>query len=233
MNTSTISIVKYFLIIFIVFTLTGCSASKKSFHHSAAPASSTLPQKQNTAAAESKDIKKQPPDNPVHKNGVVFGKTDFQGILQTNYVRLILENLDNSMQQFQLNIGDQPDNIWEGKTVQPGYFFIELPAGKYKISSISIPVGSTLASEQADMSFEVMPHKVVYIGTLKVIGTKEKIKLGGVPVIQPGFEYNVEILDERDEGIAAFRKNYPNIKDKILIHLLKPRSFSGLSPMSY
>ena len=227
MNTSILNIVKYLPVIFIVFTFTGCSTSKKSSGHSPAPASFILPQKQTTSAAESKDIKKQPPDNPANKKGVVFGKTDFQGILQTNYVKLIFENLDNSMQQFQLNIGNQPENIWEGKTVQPGYFFIELPAGKYKISSISIPVGSTLASEQADMFFEVIPHNVVYVGTLKVIGTKEKIKLGGVPVIQPGFEYNVEILDERDEGIAAFRKNYPNVPDKILIHLLKPRLFTG------
>lgn len=227
MYKSIINTVKYFLIIFVVFIFTGCSISRKFSSHPPAPSSPQLTQIQKTASPELKGAKKEAPNNPANKKGVVFGKTDFQGILQTNYVKLIFENLDNSMQQFQLSIGNQPKNIWEGKTVQPGYFFIELPAGKYKISSISIPVGSTLASEQADMSFEVIPNQVVYIGTLKVIGTKEKIKLGGVPVIQPGFEYNVEILDERDEGIAAFRKNYPNAPYKILIHLLKPQSFTG------
>lgn len=78
-----------------------------------------------------------------------------------------------------------------------------------------------MATEEMDVSLEVIPDAICYVGTLKMVGTKEKIKLGGVPVIKPGFEYTVEVIDEREEGAAAFNRNYPDFPHGVLIKLMQ------------
>ncbi|OGX38994.1 MAG: hypothetical protein A3G91_01080 [Omnitrophica WOR_2 bacterium RIFCSPLOWO2_12_FULL_50_9] len=169
------------------------------------------------------DVKDKALKSYIQKKGVVFAKVDFQGVLKAAYVKLFFEGQGEQAQRFYLQIEDKPGErlLWgKGKSVKPGYFFIELPAGSYKISSLSIPVGSTSATEPMDISFEVIPNAVVYMGTLKVVGTKEKIKLGGLPVIQPGFEYEVEVRDEREEGVFAFHQRYPNIPVDIRTQLM-------------
>ena len=136
---------------------------------------------------------------------------------------MLLEDVQDKSHQFQLHITDESSQgtfPWEMKMVKPGYFFIELPAGLYKISSISIPVGSVTSTEESHIHFEVIPDSISYLGTLKLVGLKEKIKLGGVPVIQPGFEYSVQIIDEHEEGIAVFQKNYPSIFHDIQVKLM-------------
>lgn len=158
------------------------------------------------------------------KKGVVFAKTVFEGVLKTSYVKLRFEGEGEDGRNFYLHIEEDPGErslLWNDKTVKPGYFFIELPAGFYTISSIAIPVGSTLAEEDIHISFEVVPGSVCYIGTLRVVGTKEKIRLGGVPVIKPGFEYEVEVLDEREEGFFAFRSRYPDVPVELCAQLMK------------
>ena len=160
----------------------------------------------------------------MHKRNLVFAKTNFEGILKTPYVKLRFEGEGKDTRHFYLHIEENPGErslLWDDKTVKPGYFFIELPAGPYKISSIAIPVGSTLAEEGTRISFEVIPGSVCYIGTLYVVGTKEKIKLGGVPVIKPGFEYEAEVLDEREEGFFAFRSRYPNVPVDLCVQLMQ------------
>ena len=176
-------------------------------------------------SSELQNIKSEELAGYVEKKGVVFAKTDFQGLLETRYVKFLFENLEDSTHTFQLHIGENSDQQtfpWDVKTVKPGYFFIELPIGRYKISSVSIPVGSTMATEDMDITLEVIPNAVCYAGTLKMVGTKEKIKLGGgLPVIKPGFEYTVEVLDEREEGAEAFRQNYPNFLHDISVKLME------------
>ncbi len=160
----------------------------------------------------------------VRKRGIVFAKTDFQGVLQATYVRLRIEGEGKDTHSFYLDIEGKPEEnsvFGSGKMVKPGYFFIELPAGIYRISSIAIPVGSTLAEEDISISFEVLPGAVVYMGTLRVVGTGERVKLGGVPVIKPGFDYEPAVLDERTEGIYAFHKRYPNIPVEIETRLMR------------
>jgi len=76
-----------------------------------------------------------------------------------------------------------------------------------------------------DIRFEVLPKSYVYLGTLQANGTKEKIKLGGVPVIKPGFEYTAEVIDEKEEGIAFFKQRFPDIKDKVVVQLMEYRQF--------
>lgn len=173
---------------------------------------------------ELENIKSEELEGYVEKKGIIFAKTDFQGLLKTRYVKFLLQDLEDPMHKFQLNIGKNSDQkISQGgiKAVKPGYFFVELPAGRYKISSISIPVGSTVATEAMDVTLEVIPNTICYVGTLKMVGTKEKIKLGGLPVIKPGFEYTVEVLDEREEGADAFRQNYPDFPHDVSIKLMQ------------
>ncbi|MCK4881566.1 MAG: hypothetical protein KAS92_00920 [Candidatus Omnitrophica bacterium] len=173
---------------------------------------------------ELQNIKGEELEGYVQKKGVVFSKTDFQGLLETRYVKFLFEDTEDPMHKFQLHIGENSDQQtfpWDVKTVKPGYFFVELPVGRYKISSVSIPVGSTMATEKMNVTLEVVPNTICYAGTLKMVGTKEKIKLGGLPVIKPGFEYTVEVLDEREEGAEAFRLNYPNFLHDISVKLMQ------------
>ncbi len=173
---------------------------------------------------ELENIKSEKLEEYVQKKGIIFAKTDFQGLLKTRYVKFLFQDLEDPTHKFQLNIGKNSDQkIFQGdvKAVKPGYFFVELPAGRYKISSVSIPVGSTVATEAMDVTLEVIPNTICYVGTLKMVGTKEKIKLGGLPVIKPGFEYTVEVLDERAEGADAFRQNYPDFPHDVSIKLMQ------------
>ena len=173
---------------------------------------------------ELQNIKGEELEEYAQKKGVIFAKTDFQGLLETRYVKFLFEDQDNSSHKFQLHIGEnsgQQAFPWDVKTVKPGYFFVELPAGRYKIASVTIPVGSTTATENMDVNLEVLPNTICYVGTFKMVGTKEKIKLGGVPVIKPGFEYTVEVLDQREEGAEAFSRNYPNFPHGVSIKLME------------
>lgn len=187
------------------------------------------------------NIKEDVVEQYLVPKGIILAKTDFQGVLEKHYVKLDVEALEQGQEQekdqeqepaeaqpkkkkFQIYVGDKTkDNPfpWEVKNVKPGHFFIELPAGEYHITSISIPVGSTMAKEPIDIRFSVTPGEVTYIGTLKAVGTKERIRLGGVPVIKPGFEYNAEILDEHDETIAVFRTEFPQYDKKIFTKLMQ------------
>lgn len=199
-----------------LFFLTGCAALGKQ---GGQPES-----QQPDISFDLENVGQEDLEAYVQKKGIVFAKTDFQGVLQATYVKLLFEGQGGNKEKFYLHIEDTSSGKetfpWDIKAVKPGYFFIELPAGQYKISSIAIPVGTTLAAEDMNIGFEVMAGEVVYMGTLKVVGTKETIKLGGVPVIKPGFEYVAEILDEQQEGVAAFRQRYPNFSADITTQLM-------------
>lgn len=158
--------------------------------------------------------------------GIVFGKTDFQGVLQQSYVDLLIEDVKNSEKKYTLHIGGEAVKktlLGEVKTVEPGYFFIELPEGEYKIVTVAIPVGTIEATELINISFKVLPETIVYIGTLNIIGTKERIKLGGLPVIKPGFEYNVQIFDEQKDALSSFHERFPHVNNskEIIVKLMK------------
>jgi len=184
------------------------------------PLAETIPELQN--------IKDEELVGYAQQKGVIFAKTEFEGLLETRYVKLHFVDINDPSHKFHLHIGGsaEPQTFpWEvTKVVDPGYFFVELPAGQYKISAITIPVGSTMATEQMDVSLEVFPAAICYVGTLKMVGTKERIKLGGVPVIKPGFEYTIDVLDDREEGKAAFSQNYPNFPHPVLIKLMNVNS---------
>ena len=173
---------------------------------------------------ELQNIDEKQLDTYGQEKGVVIAKTDFKGALEQTYVKLFFQDIEKPHNRFELYIGENTDQKafpWEAKTVKPGYFYVELPAGKYKISSISIPVGSTQATEKINIDLEVLPEEVTYIGTLQVTGTKEKIKLGGLPVIKPGFEYIAVILNEEEEAVTMFKQRYPHYPKKILSRLMR------------
>lgn len=213
--------------------LSGCTAIHKTTtsQESKTPTATqkAIPQEAKKETSFSHQPVKAPAQEEVQEEelvpkGIVFAKTDFQGVLKSSFVELFVESLEDPDNKFQLHIGDKSSLQkfpWEVKTIEPGYFFLELPVGKYKMSSISIPVGSTMAVEKLDVSFEVIQDKAVYLGTLQVVGTKEKIKLGGVPVIKPGFEYSVMILDESQEGFSVMKQKYPEFSADILVELMQ------------
>jgi len=221
---------KLLFLIIGVSILSGCISLQKVSVSEDDP-KITIPQQQpdevvpeKEAPSELQNIKGEELEEYVQKKGVIFAKTNFQGLLETRYVKFLFEDLNDPEHKFQLHIGEnsgQQTFPWDVKTVKPGYFFVELPTGQYKISSVTIPVGSTTATEQMNVSLEVLPDTICYVGTLKMIGTKEKIKLGGVPVIKPGFEYTVEVLDEHEEGADAFNQNYPNFPHEVSIKLMQ------------
>lgn len=215
----------FFFLISICFLSSGCISLKK-----ASEPEKIVPEQRKAefedfeAPPELQNIKGEELEGHVQKMGVIFAKTDFQGLLNTRYVKFLLEDQDDPEHKFQFHIGENSEQQifpWDVKSVKPGYFFVELPAGRYKIVSVTIPVGSTTATEKMDVTLEVFPDAVYYVGTLKMVGTKEKIKLGGVPVIKPGFEYTVEVLDEREEGSAAFSKNYPDFPHGVSVKLMQ------------
>lgn len=158
-----------------------------------------------------------------HKKGVVFAKVEVDGLLKTDFLNLMIEDIHDPEHRFQLFIGDNVGSKsfpWEGEQKNIGYFFIELPKGSYIMDSVGIPVGSTMAMESMNVTFNVIPGHIAYLGTLKLVGTKEKVRLGGVPVIKPGFEYELEILNEKDEVIDVFHKRYPKFKAEVVESLM-------------
>lgn len=222
--------IKIFYSLIFILIFIGCSAlpRSQSKQSKAITANKGILAPVSQSPTQLENVKNE--EEIVEPKGVVFGKTDFQGVLKTSYVRLFLEDQLNELHKFQLHIGDkasQDSFPWNVKVVEPGYFFIELPVGKYKISSVSIPVGSTLATEDCDAHFEVIPNEVVYLGTLRMNGIKEKIKLGGVPVIKPGFEYTTEVIDEHQDGILNFKKNYPKVTNNIRVKLLRVLGYAS------
>lgn len=169
--------------------------------------------------------------SPVSPDGIIFGKTDFRGVVQTDYVKLTIVDRKDPDKEYYLYIGarrDQKILPLDAKPVEPSYYYLQLPAGDYKISNISIPVGTTLATEPMDVRFSVKRQTVVYLGTLRVTGTEEKLRLGGIPMIQPGFDYHVEVLDEQPEALGAFKRLYPTIHWTAETGLMQARPLSEL-----
>lgn len=145
--------------------------------------------------------------------GFIAGKTDFRGLLKAPYVRFLIVNRDDPSKKIFFYIGSKGNQSvvpWGEETVvAPGYFILRLPPGAYKVTHIAIPVGSTIAEEGFGLNFDVVAGKAIYVGTLDVDGTQEKIKFGGVPLVRPGFAYRLEIRDEMVEAEGVLRTMLP------------------------
>jgi hypothetical protein len=223
MRYRILRLVNNFLIIISCCILSSCAAHKKISASSQSPLVEPVSAVESNVSISLENVNPDEMDGYAHKKGVVFAKTDFQGLLKTSYVRLLIESVEDTSQSFYLHVGGgaiEAGLPWEVKRVEPGYFFIELPAGEYKMSSVAIPYGSTLASEVMNIFFDVASDEITYIGTLRLVGTKEKIKLGGLPVIKPGFEFDVEIIDETQEGFNAFKERYPKVSGEIKVKIM-------------
>ena len=204
---------KNFYLLLIVLFCCGCAfVGQKNNAYS--------PDKKQTPAA--KEIK--PPVKPPVADGIIFGKADFQGVLKVEYVKLLVIDENSPGKEYELFFGDrnEPQPFFgQAPSVEPKYFFLELPAGQYKITLISIPVGTTLATEKTDIAFTVEKETVIYLGTLRVTGTDQKIRFGGVPLLRPGFDYKINIANEKEEAIQEFKVKYPLIKRDIQVNLMK------------
>lgn len=207
-------------VIFVSMILGGCAGTSAT----RGPSPQTPPEAEAKNPVELQNIQDQELEEYAKQKGVIIGKTDFSGVLKTSYVKLSFEGLGGNTHKFILHIdGEETEKPfpWPAKTVKPGYFFIELPVGEYKVASVSIPVGTTMAVEETDVRFKVTPNTISYLGTLSVIGTKEKIKLGGVPLIKPGFDYTIAVHDETEEAVRVYNQRYPNFPAEIFVDLMK------------
>ena len=45
--------------------------------------------------------------------------------------------------------------------------------------------------------------------------------MGGVPVIKPGFEYTLEIIDDRQEAVSKLKERFPEKEYKPQYYLMK------------
>ena len=212
-----------FLLLFCSF-IVGCASAPTKVASTLPRPISVVETPEEKLSAQLHEIEPEEMKQYSVKKGVIFAKTDFEGVLKTNYVQLLFVDQSDSEKKYRLHIGGSIAEQNEKLSfipVEPGYFYVELPAGKYQIPSISIPVGTTKATEEINITFEVFPGQITYLGTLHIVGTKEKIRLGGVPLIRPGFEYTYEILDERQDAVKSFQENYPNVTDQIIVNLMK------------
>ena len=200
----------FFLVVFIFCGCASVGHPKSTY---------TSDKKQTSAVRETKSSVK-----PPVADGIIFGKADFQGVLKVEYVKLLIVDENDLNKQYELFFGDKDDPqllFGQASSVVPKYFFLELPASKYKITSISIPVGTTLATEKTDIAFTVEKETVIYLGTLRVIGTDQKIRFGLVPLLRPGFDYKLDIVNEKEEAVKEFKGKYPLIKRDIQVNLMK------------
>ncbi|MCK5581474.1 MAG: hypothetical protein KAJ18_09415 [Candidatus Omnitrophica bacterium] len=218
MNRYTVCLLSFLFVLHLV----GCAT--------VAPPAQPVPPAIKEIQLPKKEIKKKevvPLEQAEEESillGKVFAKTIFEGVVKTSFVQLSIFDQSDPDKIYQLYIGDktrQQSFPWHIHTVHPGYFFIELPPGSYRISSISIPVGTAVATEPMDIVFQVQDSKILYLGTLKVVGEKEKIKLGGVPIIKPGFEYSIEITDDRQEAFAELQARFPDWTEESGVLLMK------------
>lgn len=204
------------LLLMCIILVAGCTTLQEPAGEKpvikASPQSTTTPKLETAPAVETKQ--EAPPEQ---KMGVVFGRAQFEGLLQTKYVRLIFVDISDPQKRFQIVIGDSEES---NPLLEEGYFFVELPVGSYRFSAVAIPVGSTQAVEEIDVRFDVVEKKVSYLGTLKLTGTKERVRLGGLPVIRPGFEYTYQIVDERQEATKAFMRQYPSFPSEMIFRLM-------------
>ena len=214
---------KIYVLFLIVLYVSGCATTQPDVLDGITPESVVTEEEEILTIVPTEEEEVVVPEEEILM-GYLFAKVSFEGILDTAYVKLNVENDDDENNKFQLHVGDdlnQPNYSWEIKKIQQGYFLIEIPEGNYKITSITIPVGSTVASEGMDVSFKVEQDKVAYGGDIVINGTKERIKLGGVPVIKPGFEYKIEIADQVEEAEKIFFERYPESKKKINLGLME------------
>lgn len=207
-----------FFLLFIFALCPGCASVPP--HKQFVPIDATT----NPVILPSQDEAISSDVEPFAADGIIFGKADFRGVLKVQYVKLNIVDDEDPQKQYELLFGDRDENnapVWDARPVEPHYFFLELPVGKYRITAISIPVGTTLATETTDIAFTVERETVIYLGTLRVTGTDQKIRFGGVPLLRPGFEYKVEILNEIQEAVHKFRSKYPTIQREIQVQLMQ------------
>jgi hypothetical protein len=201
-----------FSLILALMILSGCA----SVHTNHPPAQKAAPIHKTAVSVKAHKVD---PPKPIMLDGIIFGKADFQGVLKVEYVKLMIVDENNPDKTYELFFGDRTGET--DAAVQPHYFFMELPASKYRITSVSIPVGTTLATEKIDIAFTVLKNTLIYLGTLRVTGTDQKIRFGAVPIIRPGFDYKVEILNEQNEAVREFHVRYPSVQRDIEVKLMR------------
>lgn len=205
--------IKFLFILLFVCNTAGCASVS---NRNSSLKINTAPQYKEVISQKAK---------PSSLLAFVFGKTDFSGLLKTPYVRLLVVRRDDPSKQFFFIFGSKANQDvlpWkEGQLIEPGYFYLHLAPGPYRITEIAIPVASTMAEETVSLDFDVRPGVISYVGTLDVNGTKERVKFGGVPLVKPGFEYTLLVRDEFDEALEVLKERYADVRSAFKKELFK------------
>lgn len=195
-------------VLVLVILLAGCSTVPRRVAPDLAPALPDPVLEREIVSLEEPVLPVEEPQSVIDPTGLAFGKTVFSGLLRKAYVRLTIVSRQDPDRSHFFTVGDKNNQSvvpWErGRVIEPGYFYLELPPGMYQVTAIAIPVGSTIAEEPVALDFEIALDRVTYLGTLEVNGTKERVRFGGLPVVRPGFEYEIAVRDEFDEARGDF-----------------------------
>ncbi|MEI6438087.1 MAG: hypothetical protein WCO69_05000 [Candidatus Omnitrophota bacterium] len=162
-----------------------------------------------------------------YTTGLVFGKTDFRGLLKAAYARLTIIDSADPSKVYYFYVGSRENqNVlpWgKGEVIEPGYFFLQLPPGKYAVTAVAIPVGSTIAEESLALDMPVSLDRAYYLGTLRIDGIKERAKFGGVPLVRPGFEFTLAVDDEFEAARKGFEQLSPRHDLSVSKNLFKTK----------
>src|SRR5690349_12681008 len=93
-----------------------------------------------TPIPEPVDLETVAGNEELPPQGKIFAKTEFEGVVKKSFIRLTIIDRQDQAKIYHLYIGDksrQLDFPWNSQTIQPGYFLIDLPAGSYRIASLS------------------------------------------------------------------------------------------------
>ena len=113
-----------FAFLFLSFLL-GCrTIPQKETPKESSSRSQELPRKLPAVPAQPPAPEVSPEEVPVVPQGMIFAKTQFEGVVKKSYIRLTIVDQQDKSKVYHLYIGDksrQLDFPWNTQTIQPGY----------------------------------------------------------------------------------------------------------------
>ena len=153
-----------------------------------------------------------PPHYILGKNNrsIVIGKVKFVDIMG-DFKEAILTFVDEETDKvypIKLGLPARQTPVSNNKVVAEYYFFIELPAGQYSIGELVALHSkfSTLETYLLNANLTIEENSIVYVGTIKVRGLGRTLDEIG-PITE------AEIIDEHNEVVETFKKEYPQFQD--------------------
>ena len=144
------------------------------------------------------------------KNSIVLGKVSYEGIPGELQQVLVVFEEGNTEKVYPVQVGKsfvQPTSDPK-KNRTNFYFFIQLPEGYYHVQEV---IAKHKTFDQLEMpllnaNLTIPKNSIRYIGTIHIKGIGPTLSMLG-PVMES------DIIDERQDVIKVFKKQYPQFKD--------------------